>query len=264
MNVDGHEDPPDVDAEPGDEDVAWFLNTLGKVVQPQYDMARKVRSTITPAWRRVTGGEQRWQVTVAIVAAIVVQLLLPRRLVPGHTLVLPLLEGSVLVGLSIANPSHITKSSPALRAAGLTLIALLSFGNTWSVFRLINGILHGVEGKQPTPLLFTGGAIWLGNVLVFALWYWEFDRGGPAVRAQGTDPYPDFLFVQMQTPEVAPPDWEPWFLDYLYLSFTNATAFSPTDTLPLSRWAKVVMMLQSGVSLMTVALVIARAVNILG
>ena len=132
------------------------------------------------------------------------------------------------------------------------------------MFRLIKGIIRGVEGKNPGPLLFTGGAIWVGNVLVFALWYWEVDRGGPARRARGDDPYPDFVFPQMQSPSMAPPDWEPWFVDYLYLSFTNATAFSPTDVLPFSRWAKVVMMLQSGVSLMTVALVVARAVNILG
>ena len=112
-------------------------------------------------------------------------------------------------------------------------------------------------------LLFNGGAVWLTNVIVFALWYWEADRGGPAARANARHEYPDFLFAQMTAPEMAPRDWEPRFLDYLYLSFTNATAFSPTDTLPLSRWAKLTMMAQSAVSLVTVALVIARAVNIL-
>jgi uncharacterized membrane protein len=109
----------------------------------------------------------------------------------------------------------------------------------------------------------TGAAIWLTNVIVFALWYWEFDRGGPVARALARKPLPDFQFVQMQSPELAHPDWEPAFMDYLYLSFTNATAFSPTDVLPLSRWAKATMLLQSAISLVTVALVIARAVNVL-
>ncbi len=98
---------------------------------------------------------------------------------------------------------------------------------------------------------------------MFGLWYWEFDRGGPVARAAGTRPYPDFLFPQMTTPELAPPDWEPAFVDYLYVSFTNALAFSPTDTMPMTRWAKLTMLVQSVVSVVTVVLVIARAVNIL-
>jgi uncharacterized membrane protein len=109
----------------------------------------------------------------------------------------------------------------------------------------------------------TGGAIWLTNIIVFALWYWEFDRGGPVARANGDRMYPDFLFAQMTSPQLAPPDWEPAFSDYLYLSFTNAAAFSPTDVLPLSRWAKMGMTAQAIVSVVTVALVVARAVNIL-
>jgi len=112
-------------------------------------------------------------------------------------------------------------------------------------------------------LLLTGGAIWLTNVIAFGVWYWELDRGGPAARAHATRQHPDFLFAQMQTPELAPDDWEPAFVDYLYVSFTNAAAFSPTDVLPLSRWAKLTMLVQSAVSLSTVALVVARAVNTL-
>jgi uncharacterized membrane protein len=100
-------------------------------------------------------------------------------------------------------------------------------------------------------------------MLTFAVWYWEFDRGGPLERALGSDPYPDFLFPQMGTPDMAPKDWEPEFLDYLYLAFTNSTAFSPTDTLPLSRWAKFVMLVQALTSLVIAALVVAKAVNAL-
>jgi uncharacterized membrane protein len=108
-----------------------------------------------------------------------------------------------------------------------------------------------------------GGAIWITNVIIFALWYWELDRGGPVARSKAVHKYPDFMYPQMQAPDLAPEHWEPTFLDYLYVSFTNATAFSPTDTMPLSRWAKMLMMAQASVSLATVALVIARAVNIL-
>ena len=127
---------------------------------------------------------------------------------------------------------------------------------------LVLDLVHG-RPSSPAELLTAGAAIWLTNVLAFALAYWELDRGGPAARAAATNTRPDFLFAQMQNPELADPDWEPHFADYLYLSFTNSTAFSPTDTLPLSRWAKLTMMAQATVSFVTVILVVARAVNIL-
>ena len=151
----------------------------------------------------------------------------------------------------------------ALRYTSLTLIALISLTNAWSAGRLIWQIVHTRQHQPATTLLVTGGAIWLTNVIAFGLWYWEFDRGGPVARALAIQPYPDFLFPQMTDPELAPPSWEPMFADYFYLSFTNATAFSPTDVLPLSRWAKMLMLVQSAVSLLLAALVIARAVNIL-
>jgi uncharacterized membrane protein len=100
-------------------------------------------------------------------------------------------------------------------------------------------------------------------VIAFALWYWEFDRGGPVSRLQGVREFPDLLFTQMSEPELTPPGWGPRFVDYLYFSFTNATAFSPTDVLPLARWAKLTMLVQSALSLVLGVLVIARAVNIL-
>jgi uncharacterized membrane protein len=100
-------------------------------------------------------------------------------------------------------------------------------------------------------------------MVVFSLWYWEFDRGGPGARAEALDPYPDFLFPQMTNPEFSPMDWSPTYFDYLFTSYTNASAFSPTDVMPLTRWAKMLMMVQSATSLVTVGLVIARAVNIL-
>ncbi|MGI9033197.1 MAG: hypothetical protein ACR2HY_05860 [Acidimicrobiales bacterium] len=220
-------------------------------------------NVVVPAWRRVTRGEPRWPVSVAVLAAIAMQLYLPGHLALQPRWVLPATQALLLVGLVAANPRRIERRSLALRVATMVLIGLISAANAWSAERLVVGLVQGTEHQNAAHLLTSGGAIWLTNVIVFSLWYWELDRGGPVARAHALNPHPDFLFAQMQSPELAPPHWEPAFVDYLYLSFTNATAFSPTDVLPLSRWAKVAMMGQSAVSLATVALVIARAVNIL-
>jgi uncharacterized membrane protein len=216
-----------------------------------------------PAWLRVTRGESRWPVAVAIVVAILLQVALPDRLTLISRWVLPGLELAVLAVLIVANPTRFSRESRPVRAASLSLTAILSLANAWSAGLLVIGLVAGREGQDAAPLLSTGAAIWLTNIIAFALWYWQFDRGGPAARAHARRRLPDFQFVQMQTPDMAHPDWEPEFVDYLYLSFTNATAFSPTDVMPLSRWAKLTMLAQSLVSLATIALVIARAVNIL-
>jgi hypothetical protein len=217
-----------------------------------------------PAWKRPTQGEARWQAALAVGVAVALQYALPGRLVLVHpTWLLPTLEGLLLIVLVMANPRRINTESRALRLLGLTLAALLSLANAWSVGALVVGLVQGTQGGSPGSLLITGGAIWLTNVIVFGLWYWEFDRGGPVARAHADRMYPDFLFAQMTTPQLATPDWEPAFGDYLYLSFTNAAAFSPTDVLPLSRWAKMGMTAQASISIVTVALVVARAVNIL-
>jgi len=217
-----------------------------------------------PAWKRPTEGEARWQAAVAVAVAIVLQFPLPGRLVLLHPVwLLPALQGLLLVALIVINPRRLNRESRAVRMLGLTLAAVLSLANAFSVIRLVIGLAQGTEGNTALPLLATGGVIWLTNVIAFALWYWEFDRGGPTARALATRIFPDFLFAQMTSPHLAPPMWEPAFGDYFYLSFTNATAFSPTDVLPLSRWAKMAMTVQAAVSIVTVALVVARAVNIL-
>ena len=174
--------------------------------------------------------------------------------------------GMVMIVLVTANPHRINRESMALRSLSLMLAALLTLANVWSVARLAVGITQGGSiGRNPGQLLITGAIIWLTNVVVFGLWYWEFDRGGPVARALNIgNRYPDFQFPQMVSPpEMVPPDWEPAFLDYAYLAFTNAAAFSPTDVMPMSRWAKVAMTVQSLISIVTVALVVSRAVNIL-
>jgi hypothetical protein len=116
--------------------------------------------------------------------------------------------------------------------------------------------------KTGTELLASGALVWLGNLLAFALLYWVMDAGGPRARAFAKHQYPDLVFPQMQDPELAPPDWRPIFVDYLYLGFCTSTAFSPTDVMPLARWAKLAMAVQSAVSLAVIGLVIARAVNV--
>ncbi len=216
-----------------------------------------------PAWLRPTRGERRWPITASIFVAIVLQILLPQqvRLLPQWTM--PVLEGALLVGITIADPVRVERGGTAMRAANIGLILLLSIANAVSAVLLIRDILNGSAGSSAEPLFATGASVWVTNVIAFGLWYWEFDRGGPVKRSAGVVRHPDLMFPQMASPELAPPDWEPQFVDYLYLSFTNATAFSPTDVMPLARWAKLTMLMQSAVSLAIGALVIARAVNIL-
>jgi uncharacterized membrane protein len=217
-----------------------------------------------PAWLRHTPGERRWPVTLSVAAAIVLQFLLPANFTqPLPQWLLLTLEVALLIGLTIANPVRIERRGPMVRAASIVLIALITIANVASAVLLIRAILEGKAGSDAGPLFATGASIWATNVIAFALWYWEFDRGGPVHRAHGTVLHPDLMFPQMANPELAPPDWEPQFVDYLYLSFTNASAFSPTDVMPLARWAKLTMLVQSAVSLAVGALVIARAVNIL-
>ncbi|MGF1431270.1 hypothetical protein [Kitasatospora sp. LaBMicrA B282] len=217
-----------------------------------------------PVWRTETEAEQRWAVTVAILVAVGLQLALPERLSIHPRWMLPALEVGLLAALVAMNPHRrLDRSSRLLRGLSLALVAAISLANGWSAVKLVRDLLHAGGGAGAVSLLGTGGAVWATNVIAFALWYWEWDRGGPVARARGRADYPDFLFPQMQQQGIAPDDWEPGFLDYLYVAFTNATAFSPTDTMPLSRWAKLLMMLQSAVSLLTVLLVIARAVGIL-
>jgi uncharacterized membrane protein len=255
-------DPPE---RPEREGVTDSLrNELERLLGPGARAFGGIERRMRPIWREVTEGEPRWPVSIALVVAIVLQLFLPDRLSVHPRWILASLEGALLVGLIIANPRRIEKQSPNLRIASLALIGAVSLVNGWSAVRLIRGLISKTEPAKAAELLRTGGSIWLTNVIVFALWYWELDRGGPAARSQAENLYPDFLFPQMQQPEVAPPGWAAGFIDYFYLSFTNASAFSPTDVLPLSRWAKLTKLLQSVVSLATVVLVVARAVNILG
>ncbi|WP_236047293.1 hypothetical protein [Streptacidiphilus fuscans] len=230
----------------------------------QNDHHASATADALPAWLRRTEGEQRWGVTAALLVAIVIQWMLPERLTIHPHWLLPVLEAALIVALVAVNPHpRIAKQSRAVRVLGLLLAAAVSLANGWSAVLLGRDLIDGSHGFTPVQLLMTGAGVWLTNIIAYSLWYWEWDRGGPLARAAGTHKYPDLLFPQMQQQGIAPPDWEPEYADYLYVAFTNATAFSPTDTMPLSRWAKLLMASQSIISLLALALIIARAVNVL-
>lgn len=218
---------------------------------------------LPPAWRRPTRGEHRLPSALAIVIVASLQLLLPPKLSLHPRYLIPAIELVLLAVLIAFNPGRIERRDPLLRRLSLVLIGILFAADAGSGAALVVQLLRGQASDHPSVLLGTGGAIYATNVVVFALWYWELDRGGPVSRGQGERAFPDFLFPQMQATSLVDPNWEPTFTDYLYVSFTNVTAFSPTDTLPLSRWAKLMMMLQSTLALLLVVLVIARAVNVL-
>jgi uncharacterized membrane protein len=225
----------------------------------------ELRKTFIPAWRRETQGEPRWHIVLAVTVAMFLQWPLSGRLVLFQpSWILPALEGALLVVLvSLERQMRIDRESKLLRGVSMVATGLLSAANAYSAVRLVMGLINGTEGNSAGPLLASGAVIWLTNVIVFSWWYWELDRGGPAARAHGTHQCPDFMFPQMTAPELAPKDWEPNYFDYAYLALTNATAFSPTDTMPMTRWSKGAMTVQTLVSIVVVALVVARAVNVL-
>jgi uncharacterized membrane protein len=200
---------------------------------------------------------------VAVAVAIALQLVLPEKVIRGlgSRWLIPALEVALLAFLLVANPGRISREERRLRAIGVSLIGLISVANVINLLELLNALLYGSK-TSGRPLIYASLPIWLTNVIAFGLWYWELDRGGPAERQLADHARPDFLFPQMSAPGSSP-GWAPSLLDYLYTSFTNATAFSPTDTMPLTAWAKLLMSLQSLASLVTVAVVVSRAVNIL-
>jgi len=209
--------------------------------------------------------EPFWPAQLTVLAAIGLQVALPERLTAGPVWLVPALEAVLLAGLVVVNRSQTEDEPPRRRHIALGLTAIVTAANIYSLGALTHYLLHHTpaghsEGRE---LIVSGMLIWLTNFLIFALWYWEMDRGGPGKRATGRDRAPDFLFPQMSDDRIEPAGWRPQFIDYLYVSLTNATAFSPTDTMPLSAAAKGTMGVQSLVSLVTIGLIVSRAVNIL-
>ncbi len=216
-----------------------------------------------PLRREPAAAEARWPMVGAILAAMVLTVLLPANIRLGPQWVLPSIEGLLLVAVITAEPRSVTRRARELRVLSIGLVSVLVFGAMWATVVLIDHLIHGgPETNSAGALLEAGSIVWVSNSIAFALLYWELDGGGAAQRAYRPPVHPDLAFPQQLNPRIGPPGWRPRFIDYLYLSFTNSTAFSPTDVMPLVPWAKVTMAVQAVISLGILGLVIARAVNI--
>jgi len=222
------------------------------------------------AWGAPARREATWPARLAVLAAVALYLILPEGLTLGAALKwgVTIAEVALLIPLTIAAPRLPPEARRWVRPAAVALIAVVNLANALSLVLLVDALLHGRSNLgrvhlTGSELILAAIEIWLTNVIVFGLWYWELDRGGPGARRGPWHRAPDFLFPQMTTPACSPGPWAPGFVDYLYVAFTNAAAFSPTDTMPLTPWAKTLMTVQSLISLLTIALVAARAVNIL-
>ncbi|MFH8252695.1 hypothetical protein ACH3VR_20170 [Microbacterium sp. B2969] len=229
-------------------------------------------SDAEPGWAAGSGGvdreifdESRWPPAIAVFVFLLLNIA-GRIWLPGGRILdlpwlLPAVEIVILVVLVFGHPAGLAKQRRWLRPTAIALVLAMVASALWATVRLINDLIWGSAlTNEPALLLASGGLVWLGNVLSFALLFWLIDGGGHAQRAGRAIPT-DFAFTQQINPELAPAGWRPVFLDYLHLAFTNATAFSPTDVLPLSHRAKYAMVVQSTVALALFGLIVARAVN---
>jgi hypothetical protein len=210
-------------------------------------------------------GEPRWPMALAVLATGVLRAALPPELRTGDARWLYLLVVAVLLGvLVIGDPGRIDRDKRWLRILTGSLIGLISVVNASAAVKLVIDILDTAKFTDNAHvLLVSGGAIWLTNVIAFGLWYWDVDGGGAAARARMPNTRPAFVFPEMINPTFVRTGWYPKFVDYLHLSFTTATAFSPTDVSAVRTWAKLMMMAEESISLVVALLVVARAVNIL-
>jgi hypothetical protein len=245
---------------------------------PRDTAPEAVHGPIAPLQKTVTAATQRavrvtyWPAQLCVLGAILLQVRLPDKVTINPTWLLPALEGALLIALAATTPrGRADEYLPRRRRVAIAMIAFVNLANAISLYLLAHELLHNqIEKNAGRSLVLSGVAIWLTNVLIFGLWYWQLDRGGPANRARHPDPttpqgHPDFIFPEMDGGKpYTPEDWMPAFVDYLALALSTATAFSPTDTMPNSRPAKVLMSVQGLISLITLGLIISRAVGILG
>jgi len=210
-------------------------------------------------------GESRLPPALALLAFMVLnvalRIWLPHTGVARVPWLVPAVEAVLLVILLGIDPSSDRRRTRRLHRVAVALVAALVVAALWATVLLVHDLILGTGvANSPTKLLAEGGITWLGNNLAFAMLYWLIDGGGPRARTRRAVPV-DFAFTQQMSPELAPPGWRPVFLDYLHLGFTNATAFSPTDVMPLTHRAKYTMLVQSTVALALFGLIVARAVN---
>jgi uncharacterized membrane protein len=227
-------------------------------------MANRLQRETERLRDRLERGDPFWPAQLAVAGAIALHLTLSQKVVIGPKWLVPAVEGALLLVLVVIAPARAATRSVGQRRFALVVIGLVTLTNVVSLVLLVHFLINGGKATAHS-LILSGIVLWVTNVLLFAVWYWELDRGGPVARFQNPDALADFQFPQMEDSKTyVPKDWRPGFLDYLYTSLTNATAFSPTDTMPLTQTAKVVMGVQGVAALVTVGLVVARAVNILG
>ncbi len=208
--------------------------------------------------------EKRWPMAFTLLLAMVVPLVLAPRFSFGPPWAAPVVEAVLLVAIIAIDRGRIDRWSAPGRALSLGLVAVLVADAAVVASRLVVDLVKGgPETNNPTDLLKTGFLVWFYTIIAFTFLYWVLDGGGPESRFLAPREFPELAFPAQLNPGVAPPGWRPEFFDYLYLGFTDATAFSPTDVMPLARWAKLAMTVQAVGSLMILGLVIARAVNIL-
>lgn len=201
-----------------------------------------------------------------LVALIGIPFLLPRQVFPLEaSLVVTPLEVGLLIAVILVDPGRIDRRSALLRVLSIALTGLLAIVAVLATALLVVELVNGAPNlRSASALLTTGALVWIDTHLTFSLLYWELDSGGAAARLHNVRTRPDLAFPQHMNPALAPPGWRPVFVDYLYLGFTNATAFSPTDAMPLTHWVKLAMTVQALISILLLSLVIANAVNILG
>jgi hypothetical protein len=218
-----------------------------------------------PVPQKARSGESRWPMALAVIATGVLRATLPHELRNGDGRWLFLAVIAVLlVALIVGDPGRIDRDRPWLHNLTSVLIGLITLANADAAVRLVVGIVDVSNFTQDAKvLLASGAAIWLSNIIAFALWYWNLDRGGPAARASGREGAPALVFPEMVHTQHVGEDWSPTFVDYFHFAFATATAFSPTDVSAVKPWAKLMMMTEAAVSLVVGILVVARAVNIL-
>jgi hypothetical protein len=209
--------------------------------------------------------ESRWLVILAVVAVFILLILLPSRVREFSIWVgCALVSGLIVPMVALSLSTNKRRWLHIEGIATLVFILITGFALVDNLQFLLFQMVRGHVKLTGLTLLTSSIAVWATNVLIFSLVYWRIDRGGPEARANQADTLPDWLFPQAEVPELVPIRWHPSFLDYLFLSFCTATAFSPTDALPLTSRAKALMMLEGVVSLVTIITVLARAINTLG
>jgi hypothetical protein len=240
--------------------------TAGSAPDEPESVPRHLQRELRRLNRRIDGGDPLWPSQLAVAIAIALHLTLSDKLVVGPKWLIPAVEGLLLLTLVVIAPPRASRRRWRHQRGLLwAILGLVTVTYLVSLGLLVHYLITGgrVGGHA---LIGSGVVLWVTNVLLFSVVYWDLDRGGPLNRYEKDRPWPDFQFPQMENPQFTPmgANWRPTFLDYLYTSLTNATAFSPTDTMPLTQVAKLLMATQGTAAIVTLGLVVARAVNILG